>query len=69
MGVCKTNGNQIGFWASGMMDVKAPKGKGGQDILKARGFQTQEVRVSGEMPSQCVRCLSIGIHTRAERRQ
>lgn len=68
MGVCKTNGNQIGFWAAGMMDVKAPKGKGGQDILKTKDFQTQERRVSGEMPSQSVRCLSFGIHTRAERR-
>lgn len=69
VGVSKTNGNQVGFWAVGMMDVKAPKGRGGQERLKTKDFQTQEMRVSSEMPSQSVRDLSFGIHVRAERRE
>lgn len=44
MGVNKTNGNQIGFWALDMIAVKALKGRGGQDTLKTSGFQTQEMR-------------------------
>ena len=40
VGVGKTNGSQIGFWAMNFMDVMALKGKGGQDILKTRDFQT-----------------------------
>lgn len=68
MGVNKTKGNQIGFWALDMIAVKALRGRGGQDTLKTSDFQTQEMRVSSKMPSLSVRHLSFGIHIRAERR-
>lgn len=39
VGVSKTNGNQVGFWAVGIMDVKAPKGEGDKRDSRPRMFR------------------------------
>ena len=38
----------MGFWVENTADVKPLKGKGGQDILKTRDFQTWLTSMMGD---------------------
>lgn len=61
-------GTRIGFWVENTADVKPLKGKGGQDILKTRDFQTWLTSMHGRCLPNLLGSHHLAFILRAERR-